>query len=59
MTHYLCPDPDCISKGFTVFKTASDLQAHKTFVHDKSFLAQGGKQNVSGLAGFYSEGNRQ
>lgn len=36
MTHYLCPDQDCIAKGFVAYKTQSDLLAHRVLVHAKN-----------------------
>ena len=57
MTHHLCLDPDCISKGFIVFKNNADLMAHRYMEHDKNTGEKRAK-DLTAISGFYTEGTK-
>ena len=59
MTHYICAEEDCIAKGFIVFKTNSDLLAHKYVEHEKNTTGEKKTKDMTAISGFYTEGTKQ
>ena len=53
MTHYICPDPDCLAKGFIAFKTQPELISHRFVIHEKNTGT-----GYNAVTGFYTEGSK-
>ena len=48
-----------MAKGFIVFKTNSDLMAHKYVEHEKNTTGEKKSKDLTAIAGFYTDSAKQ